>query len=727
MIIEMAPPALKEQVFNSPHNSLTARFTQTRIRSEMLVEFLSDEDMVVQSSPDSSPAKWHLAHTTWFFETFVLVPNVPSYQPFDKNYNYLFNSYYEAVGDRHPRPKRGLITRPSVKQIHAYRHYVNHHMHKYMEGEVATHVEPLIHLGIAHEEQHQELLQMDILHLFSSSPLLPVFNSDWEMPLPGLLGEFKQVEGGLKTIGSNNSTFTFDNEGPAHQVWLEPFEISDRLVTNGQWLAFMFDGGYERSELWLADGWDVVKREAWDSPMYWQKTGEQWQQMTLGGLRDIDPNSPVIHISFYEASAFALWAGVRLPTEFEWEVAAEQDMLQQTFDVAWQWTQSPYVSYPGFRAESGAVGEYNGKFMANQMVLRGGAQVTPPTHSRKTYRNFYRPDQRWMFSGIRLARDITTLFEKSEQVKKVEFANDVIAGLSLKQKTLSPKYFYDAAGSELFEQICLLEEYYPTRTESKLLKVIADNIASRIPSDAVLVEFGSGASDKTETLLTAATQIEAYIPIDISADALQKAASKLRLKYPQLIVEPLTDDFTKAIRLPAIARDKAKVGFFPGSTIGNFLPMEAEAFLLTVRELLGPSSQLIIGADIVKEVPTLLAAYNDTAGVTASFNKNILTRINRELGANFDLNAFEHNAIWNSDLERIEMHLASCVDQTVNIAGINFRFHQGETIHTENSHKFTPDSIAHTAKKSGWAVQHQWISEAPEFGIFILTPLMSEV
>lgn len=696
---------------------LLNRFLSLRWRTESLIEDLESEDLVVQSMPDASPAKWHLAHTTWFFETFLLQEHLPGYQAFHPDFGFLFNSYYEAVGPRHPRPQRGLLTRPTLKEIVAYRCHVDMYMQALLRTELSASLMQLVLLGFAHEEQHQELLLMDLLHLFSHSKLKPALDASWPQLTGGRVGKFKPVGSGVTEIGTSaaSSEFYFDNEGPVHKVWLTEVEISDRLVTNGEWLEFMEAGGYTNSAYWLSDGWAVAQDAQWTSPLYWELTEAGWHQMTLAGSVAVDPDAPVVHVSYYEAVAFANWTSARLPTEAEWEAAARQRILEQQDDSAWQWTQSAYLPYPGFKSAIGAVGEYNGKFMVNQMVLRGGSNATPPGHSRASYRNFFKPEQRWMFSGVRLARDVVR-----KRSPREEFELDVLAGLSASQKTLSPKYFYDAVGSELFEAICLTKEYYPTRTETALLRDIAADLAAFIPPGSVLVEFGSGASDKTRMLLDAAPKIVAYVPIDISEDALEKAVERLERSYSSLQIHPLAGDFTEALVLPAAVSGMPKVGFFPGSTIGNFTPAEAEAFLGSVRRLLGPDAILILGADQVKDEATLLAAYDDEEGVTAKFNKNLLTRMNRELGANFDVDMFDHEARWNTPLNRIEMHLVSLIDQDVKIGEREFSFKQGESLHSENSHKFTPASLFELAKVSGWELGALWVSEEPRFAITAL-------
>ena len=426
-----APAQSAQRASQAPASQLH-RYHAVREATVALTRSLTPEDQQAQSMPDASPTKWHLAHTTWFWETFLLVPNLTGYKVFDSRFHFLFNSYYEALGPRQPRPERGLITRPSLDDVIAYRGHVDAAMARLL-AQPRDDLAALVSLGLAHEEQHQELILMDILHLFAQSPLAPAYappRPPAASARPPQALEFLRFEGGLVEIGhagpESGVAFAFDNETPRHKVWLEPFELADRLVTNAEWLAFMADGGYRRPELWLSEGWAVCRAEGWDAPLYWREGEDGWSAMTLHGLRPLDPAAPVAHVSFYEAEAYAAWAGARLPTEAEWEHAA-QDMpiagnflgsgrlepvapppgagLRQMFGDLWSWTRSAYQPYPGFRPAAGAVGEYNGKFMAGQFVLRGGACVTPSGHVRASYRNFFAPESRWVFAGIRLARD----------------------------------------------------------------------------------------------------------------------------------------------------------------------------------------------------------------------------------------------------------------------------------------------------------------------------------
>jgi ergothioneine biosynthesis protein EgtB len=388
------------------HADLASRFRDVRLYTESLVASLSDEDQCVQSMPDASPAKWHRAHTTWFFEQFVLLPFVAGYQAFDPAFCFLFNSYYEAVGARHPRPFRGLLTRPSVAQVAAYRRYVD----TALADAIAALPEPalsVVELGLHHEQQHQELLATDILHAFSANPLYPATMPGWWEP-QGSWQETRFIvcPGGLHRIGHLADGFCFDNEGPVHAVHLTGYELASRLVRNQDWQAFIQDGGYRTVSLWMSDGWATVQAAGWTSPLYWYERDGEWLQFGPGGLLPIEPDAPVRHVSWYEADAFARWAGARLPTEAEWEAAGATPGIDERSGHVWQWTDSAYRPYPGYRPAPGAIGEYNGKFMINQMVLRGGSLATPPGHTRATYRNFFHPDKRWQFTGLRLARDL---------------------------------------------------------------------------------------------------------------------------------------------------------------------------------------------------------------------------------------------------------------------------------------------------------------------------------
>ncbi len=417
-------------------------YQEVRRTTEALCAPLETEDYVIQSMPEASPAKWHLAHTSWFFETFVLSAPQAGCQPVDSEYSYLFNSYYNAVGERLAHDRRGLLSRPTVAEVYRYRDAVDQRMKAFLDraaDAVFERVRSTLILGLHHEQQHQELIITDIKHALASNPRRPLYRkrrTEAETHGRAPAAGWCSVDGALRRIGHESAGFAFDNEGPRHQEYVAAFALADRLVTNREYVAFLDDGGYQRPEFWLSDGWNLRGRNGWTAPLYWDSTAGEWQVFTLEGMRDLDLDEPVCHVSYYEADAFARWAGTRLPTEAEWEtlavasgVAWDGNLLEsgrfhparpmgqreeapsgsapmQLFGDVWEWTQSPYTPYRGFRPSDGALGEYNGKFMCNQLVLRGGSCCTPRSHIRPTYRNFFPPEARWQFSGIRLARDV---------------------------------------------------------------------------------------------------------------------------------------------------------------------------------------------------------------------------------------------------------------------------------------------------------------------------------
>jgi ergothioneine biosynthesis protein EgtB len=424
----VVPPAPQSHV-----PALQQRFLQVRETTRQLAAPLSQEDCALQSMPDASPIKWHLAHTSWFFETFLLTPYVDGYRAYDPAFRILFNSYYNAIGEKHPRAQRGLISRPAHDEVLAYRMHVDAAMTELIDRAAADDtIGPLVELGLQHEQQHQELMLTDVLHLFSCNPLKPVYASaaSPERETSAVSLAWITFPEGLFDIGHDGSGFAFDNELPRHREFLHAFALANRPVSNGEYLAFMADGGYNRAELWLSEGWDWVRNHRVGAPLYWERGGGQWQQFTLHGMRQLDLAAPVCHVSMFEADAYARWSGARLPREAEWEVAAAQvgrsdqghfvedgilrplgpggqrTALKQMFGDVWEWTQSAYSAYPGYRTLEGAIGEYNGKFMSNQYVLRGGSFATPRAHIRTTYRNFFPAPARWQFTGLRLARDL---------------------------------------------------------------------------------------------------------------------------------------------------------------------------------------------------------------------------------------------------------------------------------------------------------------------------------
>src|SRR4051794_22216736 len=618
-------------------DAVVDRLRATRLLTESLAANLAPEDQVVQSMPDVSPTKWHRAHTTWFFETFVLGPYLPGYAAVHAAYDFLFNSYYEQVGARHPRAERGLLSRPTCEEIAEYRLSVDWALDELIDGdaEVFERVVPLLELGTHHEQQHQELLLMDIKHVFSCNPMRPVYRMG-TTPLSGPPAEpvrWVDVDPGsnIGEIGHDGHGFAFDNEGPRHEVLARPFRMADRLATEGDWLAFIDDGGYRRPELWLSEGWATVQAQGWQAPLYWDRDGDAWTVFTLGGTRGVLEATPVVHVSYFEADAFARWSGKRLATEAEWEVAAglvgagdapndlgagalhprpvsvnAGDGVRQLFGDGWEWTASSYSPYPGFQPPEGAIGEYNGKFMCNQMVLRGGAAVTPSGHTRPTYRNFFPASARWAFSTVRLVEDGAPVRARHADPIVVEqepepelqpthgggavvvepvvdvhltpddldaaLRADVRAGLTAPSPSLPPKWFYDDRSSELFDQITRLDEYYPTRCEREILQREASTIAEASGADT-LVELGSGTSDKTRLLLDAfdATgNFRRFVPFDVSEGILRWSAHHIAERHPGLVVHGVVGDFDR--HLGEIPEGGRRIVAFLGGTIGNYEP-----------------------------------------------------------------------------------------------------------------------------------------------------------
>jgi ergothioneine biosynthesis protein EgtB len=411
-----------------PLHAVAQRYQRLRKISEQICQPLAVEDYVLQTMEDVSPPKWNLAHMSWFFETFLLKSFVPGYREFHPRFNYLFNSYYETIGERHPRPQRGTLSRPTVEEVYCYRAHVDQAMIELLKQagpESAASIEPLVVLGLHHEQQHQELMLTDLKHILAANPLRPIYREAAVRPSAARELSWFDYSGGVVEIGFDGAGFSFDNEQPRHKLYLEDFRLASRPVTNGEFLEFMAAGGYRQPRYWLSEGWATVLAKGWECPLYWERSDSRWWSMTLSGFRPVDEDEPVCHVSYFEADAYARWRGKRLPSEGEWEIAvtglpiegnfldgeafhpraaaAQADAPAQMYGDVWEWTQSQYTPYPGFVPAEGAIGEYNGKFMCNQFVLRGGSCATPADHIRPTYRNFFPPHARWQFTGIRLA------------------------------------------------------------------------------------------------------------------------------------------------------------------------------------------------------------------------------------------------------------------------------------------------------------------------------------
>ena len=524
---------------------------------------LSPEDQVVQSMPDASPTKWHRAHVTWFFEQFLLQPYAKDYRVFDERFAYLYNSYYVSAGPRQARPQRGLVTRPSAAEVAAYRAHVDEAVAQLIEtANDFAQLIPIIEIGLNHEQQHQELLLTDILHAFSLNATHPAYDPEWQWPRPAERIAAAATLNGIETIGHDGDGFCFDNERPAHQIVLRPVRLAPALVTNGEWLDFMADGGYTTPTLWLSDGFATVEAQGWNAPGYWRKLDGAWFAMTLGGLRRVEPARPVCHVSYYEADAFARWSGKDLPSEGEWEVAAKnrrhrrgvRRRLAMDAQRLCALSRLPGGARRARRIQRQVHGQSNGiarlvagdpgrpfARLVSQFLLSVG------TLAIQRIATFGIPT----LSGPMTSAVQTALRAAPSIATADAFAADVLAGLTAKPKRLPPKYFYDLPGSALFERITQLPEYYPTRCELALLRDNAPAIASLFPPHCALIEFGSGSSKKARILLGAAATVEAYVPVDISGEFLQQDAALLRRDFPRLAVHPLVADFTQGFDIPA--------------------------------------------------------------------------------------------------------------------------------------------------------------------------------
>lgn len=730
---------------------LADRYKAVRSASERLAAPLSPEDCAAQSMPDASPVKWHLAHSSWFFETILLEPHLPGYRLYNPAFRFLFNSYYNGVGAQFSRQKRGLLTRPAFQDILAWRQHVDAGMAMLLRSQPPREIAALVDLGIAHEQQHQELILTDLKHLLAQNPLFPAYAGRWPLTMVAAVPRgWVGFPGGLHQIGHRAEGFAFDNELPAHRVWLEPYELASHPVTNQDWIGFIEDGGYKRPDLWLSAGWEQVCGHGWNAPLYWRREGGDWRCFTLHGDVPIDPHAPVTHISFYEAEAFARWAGARLPTEAEWEVAAggaplcgnfadsgafhplaattptAPDTLAKLFGDVWEWTRSDYQPYPGYSPAEGAVGEYNGKFMIGQQVLRGGSCATPRGHIRASYRNFFPPHTRWQFSGLRLARDMrpspVPAHGNSPQVRQIsapskDQATALAAGLLADPPHIASGNFYDTLGSRLFEAITELPEYGLTRAEARIFADQANAMAGearhRLGPDFQLVDLGAGNCAKAEALLPIFRPCR-YIAIDIAAQFLEGALQRVQQSWPGEVIG-LGIDFAAGLALPEDLADRPTLFFYPGSSIGNFIPEEARAFLHRLAST--PRSAILLGADLVRDPQRLEAAYDDATGVTAAFNRNILANVNRVLGSDFAPATWRHIAFFDPQKAQIEMHLEAMTESMVRWPGGCRRFAAGDRIRTEISTKWTLGRLEGLLGASGFGNPRIWTDPARSFAV----------
>ncbi len=719
----MTSPTAAPTAASAP-TSLPERFAASRHLTELLAAPLSPEDQTAQSMPDASPTKWHRAHTTWFYEEFVLGEG--AYEPYDATFRYLFNSYYEAVGPRHPRPERGLVTRPGAAEVGRYRAHVDEAVCALLAAGPAPELLERVELGVNHEQQHQELVVMDAKHLLSRHAFGPAMIERPEEPDPDPvpLG-WRGVAGGVHEIGHDGVGFAYDNEGPRHRVFLEDLEIATRAVTVQDWLAFMADGGYRRPDLWLSDGWQAVQREGWRSPEYWWDLDGTWRTFTTAGVRPLRRAEPVVHVCFFEADAYARWAGARLPTEPEWEVAAARRAGPA------RPAPRPGAAAPGPRRRG------HGRRRVGVDVLGLPALPRLPTgrgrHRRVQRQVHERPARAarrllrhplgaraahlpQLLPGLRplgvlrpAARPVSWSVEVRHAPVPGRLAEDVREGLTRTPVEIPPKWFYDEKGSQLFDDITELPEYYPTRTEHVLLAAHA----SRLPHVGTLVELGAGYSRKTRLLLEA-VRPDLFVPLDVAEEPLRDAAARITADFPKTDVRGVVADFEDDLRpLPGEPGDRLVA--LLGSTIGNFPPAPRAALLGRVRGAMDPGDLFLLGADLLKDRARLVRAYDDAAGVTAAFNKNVLAVLARELDADLDPDDFDHVARFDEEHERIEMRLRTRRALTVRIGALDrdWCLAAGEEVLTETSAKFRVEGLHAELRSAGLEVVDTWVGVEP--------------
>ena len=751
----MKPNRDSAEILSIPQNArslladsapLADQFAGVRAATERICEPLETEDYVVQSMADVSPAKWHLAHTSWFWETFLLTPYQPGFAPYHPRYAFLFNSYYNTVGRMHYRPHRGLLSRPTVAEVYAYRRSVDEKMAALLADPPGdAKFLSVFRLGLNHEQQHQELMLTDIKHVFSINPLAPVYRERPNLqsaPVPPV--EWIENAGGDIEIGYAGDAFAFDNERPRHAARVAPFAIASRPVTCGEFSGFIADGGYERADLWLSDAWFHLKKAGWNAPLYWERDGERWTQFTLAGVRADRPGRAGLPRQLLRGRR--LRAVGRRKASARGRVGGGRRGSTDRRELRRERSAAPGAGgriIAGFlRRRLGVDGEPLYRLPALQAAawrlrrIQREVHVQPDGPSRRLVRDAdlaypndlpqLLPARRTLAvpglpAGAGRGGGPMTTAESAARVgdeRSSDFMREVLEGLGGPRKWLPCKYFYDEHGAELFEQITRLDAYYPTRTELAIMKRFAGEMAEAIGADAQIIELGAGSGLKTRTLLDAIQSPAGYLPVDISPDYLFATAEALAAEYPSIEVVPILADFTAPFSVPAMRRRPARrVVYFPGSTLGNFDPDDAVALLRTVASTAGPGGGLLIGLDRKKDVDVLHAAYDDPQGVTARFNLNLLRRINDELGADFRLERFRHGACWNPERGRVEIHLTSVVEQIVHVGERSFHFRAGESIHTENSHKYDAGDARKLAARAGFRIARDWTDDRDWFSV----------